>query len=237
VENIGANVIMILKIPSGGMSKFNSTSLFKKGVAPPTNYCIGIGKRHREKMLPKKQVSEGINKKRQKLMNLRTFDNRINENDTGRNLSGPDPEKPKPKSPWLARKPQIANHKKGVSCGQISDAFDEECLVSGAGDFNGNNQVDILWRNYITISNEVWHMDGGVCIGSAELLEMTYLSWQVAAVGDFNGDCKVDILWRRYVDGANMIWYMDGITRTGYEYIETRSDLNWHVVGNGDYKN
>ncbi|MCU0288182.1 MAG: hypothetical protein MUF15_17525 [Acidobacteria bacterium] len=80
-------------------------------------------------------------------------------------------------------------------------------------------------------------MNGVVRTGSALLLELTDLNWQVAAVGDFNGDTKPDILWRRYTDGANMIWYMDGITRMGTENITTRSDLTWRIVGNGDYKN
>jgi hypothetical protein len=41
-----------------------AAGVHKKGVAPPTYYCIGSGKSHREdKVCPKNKVSEGINQK------------------------------------------------------------------------------------------------------------------------------------------------------------------------------
>lgn len=52
----------------GGLSKFdkknNTFTIYKKGVAPPTYYCIGSGKNHREeKVCQKNKVSKGINKR------------------------------------------------------------------------------------------------------------------------------------------------------------------------------
>jgi hypothetical protein len=119
----------------------------------------------------------------------------------------------------------------------LPELKDTAWRIAGLGDFNDDDKVDILWRNYVTGYNQVWYMDGATRIGIVDLMENTVLTWQIAGTGDFNQDGKIDILWRRYADGMNMIWYMDGIVRIGnVEYIETRSDLTWRIVGNGDYK-
>jgi hypothetical protein len=77
--------------------------------------------------------------------------------------------------------------------------------IAGAGDFNSDGSVDILWRNASDGRNQVWYMDGVTRIGIVDLMELTELTWQIAGTGDFNQDGKIDILWRRYSDGQNMI--------------------------------
>jgi hypothetical protein len=72
-------------------------------------------------------------------------------------------------------------------------------------------------------------------IGSAPVLTLADLNWQIVGTGDFNGDGKPDILWRNYVTGENGIWYMNAEIRIGANYLATVADTNWQIVGTGDY--
>ncbi len=79
--------------------------------------------------------------------------------------------------------------------------------VVGTGDFNGDGNSDILWRNddgYVGM----WEMNGTqVQSGGGVAAEST--DWNVVGVGDFNGDGDSDILWRND-DGYVGMWLMDG---------------------------
>ena len=69
--------------------------------------------------------------------------------------------------------------------------------IAGTGDFNNDGHVDILWRyNQFGGYNVVWYMDDANWIGSAELISVDDLSWEIAYTGDYNNDGKVDIIWR-----------------------------------------
>jgi hypothetical protein len=99
------------------------------------------------------------------------------------------------------------------------------------GDFNGDGNPDILWRNTSTGLIVVWYMNGGTIIGSADIAVITGSTWQIVGTGDFNGDGKADILWRNTSTGANEIWEMNGATVIGVAIIDTVSDQNWKIVG------
>jgi hypothetical protein len=109
--------------------------------------------------------------------------------------------------------------------------------IVGTGDFNGDGQVDILWRyNGSGGANAVWYMNGATLTGAASLPSVSDLNWQIVGTGDFNGDGQVDILWRyNGSGGANAVWYMNGATLTGGASLPSVSDLNWQIVGTGDF--
>jgi hypothetical protein len=109
--------------------------------------------------------------------------------------------------------------------------------VRGTGDFNGDGNVDILWRyNGPGGSNVVWYMDGTNWIGSAELLAVDDLNWQIVGTGDFNKDGNVDILWRYNGPGGYIcVWYMNGANWIGSAELLAVDDLNWQIVGTGDF--
>jgi hypothetical protein len=109
--------------------------------------------------------------------------------------------------------------------------------IVGTGDFNGDGQVDILWRyNGSGGANAFWYMNGTTLTGAANLPSVSDLNWQIVGTGDFNGDGQVDILWRNNgISGANAVWYMNGPTLTGAASLPSVSDVNWQIVGTGDF--
>jgi hypothetical protein len=103
----------------------------------------------------------------------------------------------------------------------------------GTGDFNGDGNTDILWRNYSTGENAVWLMNGTTELNSVYLRTIpTNLNWDIVGTGDFNGDGNTDILWRNYSTGENAIWLMNGTTELNSVFLRTiPTNLNWDIVG------
>ena len=115
--------------------------------------------------------------------------------------------------------------------------------VAGIGDFNGNGNDDILWRNS-NGSLAMWLMDGSTVFSSAT---PTYegsavspgVSWSVAGIGDFNGNGEADILWRNS-SGSLAMWLMDGSTIESsatptYQGSAVSPDSSWNIVEIGDF--
>jgi hypothetical protein len=115
--------------------------------------------------------------------------------------------------------------------------------IAGAGDFNGDGNTDILWRNYgigaYSGFNCIWYMNGEAVTGYGYPDRVLDLDWKIGGTGDFNGDGNTDILWRNYgsgeYSGFNCIWYMNGTTVIGYGYPFRVLDVDWKIVGTGDF--
>ncbi len=115
--------------------------------------------------------------------------------------------------------------------------------VAGIGDFNGDGDADVLWRNSNGSLAE-WLMDGSTISSSATPTYQGSVvspdsSWNVAGVGDFNGGGDADILWRNS-DGSLAMWLMDGSTITSsatpaYEGSAVSPGSSWSVAGIGDF--
>jgi len=83
-------------------------------------------------------------------------------------------------------------------------------VVQGIGDFNGDGNADILWRDTNSGTLSIWYTNGSQVTLSANVGTLPS-NWNVAQVGDYNGDAKSDIL---FLDSAGdvAVWLMNGST-------------------------
>ncbi len=119
--------------------------------------------------------------------------------------------------------------------GFLRTVADLNWQVVGVGDFNGDRQADILWRNGSTGQNYIYLMKGTAIVGEGFIRTVVDQDWQVAGVGDFDGDGRADILWRNTTTGDNYIYLMSSTTIAGEGFIRTVADLNWQIAGVGDF--
>jgi len=85
--------------------------------------------------------------------------------------------------------------------------------IQGTGDFDGDDNDDILWQNGTTGMLAIWFQNGltRTSHGTPGTVAIA-LGWAIQGVGDFDGDGNADILWRNTVSGIAAIWLMDGLT-------------------------
>ncbi|HSR64915.1 MAG TPA: FG-GAP-like repeat-containing protein, partial [Xanthomonadaceae bacterium] len=99
-----------------------------------------------------------------------------------------------------------------------------------SGDFNGDGQSDVLWRNLSTGGNVVWR--SALAPMQLPLTPVADQAWQVAAAADFDGDGKADILWRNGTTGADQIWKA---ASSANKVLLPTVALTWTVAGTGDF--
>jgi hypothetical protein len=109
--------------------------------------------------------------------------------------------------------------------------------VAGNGDYNGDGNADILWRDEVTGQNHMYLMDGPTVSSSVSVTTVPNPGvWKVVGNGDYDGDGRADIFWRNTVTGQNHMHLMNGGTITSSLSVTTVPDPdNWKVAGNGDY--
>ncbi|MET4524959.1 FG-GAP-like repeat-containing protein [Bradyrhizobium sp. JR18.2] len=123
---------------------------------------------------------------------------------------------------------------------QIGSVPDKSWHINGAGDFNGDGNSDILWRND-SGGLAVWAMSGsaGNTIQTGNQIASSPDShWHIQGIGDFNGEGHSDILWRNDQSGALAVWTMggaDGTQITSGLQIGSVPDKSWHVAGANDF--
>jgi hypothetical protein len=113
--------------------------------------------------------------------------------------------------------------------------------IVGTGDFNGDGETDLVWRDTVSTGLvAIWYMDGVNKTSSALVTPgpMPGVTWQIQGVGDFNGDGKPDLVWRGLGSmGVVAVWYMDGAVRTGAVLVTPSlyPGPTWQIQAVGDY--
>ncbi len=113
----------------------------------------------------------------------------------------------------------------GNGRGVFAQRYDGAELVEG--DFDGDGNADVLWRNTSDGKAFVWLLEGTER-RAAQSIGIVPLVWEVAGTGDFNGDGKADILWRHTGNGTTVLWQMDGFAKVDSASIG-KPPLVWKV--------
>jgi hypothetical protein len=113
---------------------------------------------------------------------------------------------------------------------------DPNWLIGGVGDFNGDGNADILWRNRSTGQDALWFMNGVNLSNAIYIFTVADTDWQVVGTGDLNGDGRADVLWRHQTTGVSVVWFMDDSGNlVNWQYLPTIADTTWQIVGTGDF--
>jgi hypothetical protein len=113
--------------------------------------------------------------------------------------------------------------------------------VAGTGDFDGDGDSDVLWRNSKSGETHIWKMNSNTMTRqSSAILDVVPEStgWSVAGTGDFDGDGDSDILWRNSKSGETHIWKINAstMTRQSSAFLDVIPEsTGWSVAGTGDF--
>jgi len=108
--------------------------------------------------------------------------------------------------------------------------------VMGIGDFNGDHQDDVLWRNDGgTVTYWFGQGEGGF-IGNGNVYVTLSNDWNIVGTGDFNGDGRDDVLWRSE-SGVVTDWLgqANGTFSANSGSVNNPAGLDWHILGTGDF--
>lgn len=118
------------------------------------------------------------------------------------------------------------------SGGDTSQKLGPDWHIVLTGDFNGDKNADILWRNDNSHTG-IWFMNG-TQVSGGDTSQQLGPDWHVVGTGDFNGDGKTDILWRNNNSHVG-IWSMNGTQVVSAGDTSQQLGPDWHVVGAGDF--
>jgi hypothetical protein len=78
------------------------------------------------------------------------------------------------------------------------------------GDFDGDGDRDILWRNGSIVT--LWTMNGGQFVSQTALTQIAPPGFVMSGVGDFNRDGRQDVVWRNQATNTTVLWLFSADT-------------------------
>ncbi|MBE9029631.1 DUF4347 domain-containing protein [filamentous cyanobacterium LEGE 11480] len=82
--------------------------------------------------------------------------------------------------------------------------------IVGLGDFDGDSDVDILYRWEAANLTALWTMNGLQQVSAAFVNLTVGSGFELGGVGDFNGDGVQDLVWRDRLTDQTQLWTFDG---------------------------
>ncbi|MCH2132844.1 MAG: VCBS repeat-containing protein [Phycisphaerales bacterium] len=104
---------------------------------------------------------------------------------------------------------------------------------SQAGDFDGDGNPDLLWRNKSLGASMIWLLENGHVV-TTNSLPATASEWN-PTVADLDADGRSEIFWWNSLTGSTVVWrIMPDATSSWVSSSlpsDTVSDITWKVVG------
>ncbi len=116
---------------------------------------------------------------------------------------------------------------------QTNSAISSAWSAEDTGDFNGDGQDDIVWRNSNTGMRYIWYLNHGEYVAGDTLFETLSSYWTIRC-GYFNEDNKVDLICRNTMTGDVVIRILDGVNVQTNVVFDSVS-LHWDIAGVGDF--
>jgi hypothetical protein len=89
-----------------------------------------------------------------------------------------------------------------TQCTYLGQPEDDSSTVVACGDFNGDGNQDILWRNEQSGDFYAWLMDSSGVTDTLPIGSTPVSDWHIFGAGDINNDGLSDIIWRYDVTGG-----------------------------------
>ena len=115
-----------------------------------------------------------------------------------------------------------------------ASAVTAEWRVAATGDFDGDGDDDLMWRNTSTGAVSGWLVAGASVQSTAVVHPGIALNWRIESAGDLNADGKDDILWRNMSNGDVNGWLMDGLVKSSGSFVKNVG-LSWSMLNDDDY--
>ena len=123
-----------------------------------------------------------------------------------------------------------------ATSGTSNTVADKNWQIAALADFDGDQVTDILWRNTVLGTHDIWLMSGRAPRAQQFVYHEPNLAWKVIGAADFNGDGTADILWRNSSTGENYIVFMRGfVVQAGTGFTRRESNQAWKVVAIRDF--
>jgi hypothetical protein len=112
-----------------------------------------------------------------------------------------------------------------------SQVTDTNWKIVGAADFNGDDQLDLLWQHRTQGYVAIWVMNGTSLVSGHILNQVTDNGWQIRGVGDLNVDGHPDVLWQ-HTNGTVAVWFTNGLGFVGGTLLNPSTvTAGWTMMG------